>query len=429
MRVNPTPKLIAWLLFALISGGALALASWYPLGYIRFTYEDLYAEWAQFYLFVFLFVAAARAAWRLRGPQRHFLLLLAMLALYTFMEEISWGQRLLAFETPYLFEQYNLQQETNLHNFFAGPLRTWTKTVLEWALAGALLMYGLALPLLERRSRTVRHWIARLGVVTPPAWLAPYFLTAAVCELSLLHFNEAEIAELLVASSLLITVIVKTARSESRSAPVRRATEATDGRSIAGVFLLAALLSAGTTQLIYHSPAGRQALEERVLAGVEKFARRYENRGNWARAAEFYAIADAAHPGRRSILLGLARSYQALQDEARYRAVHLRLLAQQSRDADGHTDQFAVEFSLAQSLTRVGQHAAARQHLEQAKALAMARAAANPDDPEAHYWLGRVYQFAGDQAAALAQYRQAASLSPERAKYERAIALLTVRGQ
>ena len=46
-----------------------------------------------------------------------------MLAVASFVlawEEISWGQRILGFETPDEIEQINAQQETNLHNMFVG---------------------------------------------------------------------------------------------------------------------------------------------------------------------------------------------------------------------------------------------------------------------------------------------------------------------
>lgn len=36
------------------------------------------------------------------------------------MEEISWGQRIMAWDTPELVKKYNFKDETNIHNFFVG---------------------------------------------------------------------------------------------------------------------------------------------------------------------------------------------------------------------------------------------------------------------------------------------------------------------
>jgi len=45
---------------------------------------------------------------------------LAIVCFLLLMEEISWGQRILGFETPDEIGQINAQQETNLHNMFVG---------------------------------------------------------------------------------------------------------------------------------------------------------------------------------------------------------------------------------------------------------------------------------------------------------------------
>ena len=45
---------------------------------------------------------------------------LAIVCFLLLMEEISWGQRILGFETPDEIDQINAQQETNLHNMFVG---------------------------------------------------------------------------------------------------------------------------------------------------------------------------------------------------------------------------------------------------------------------------------------------------------------------
>lgn len=46
------------------------------------------------------------------------LMVLALLLLLVFGEEISWGQQFFGWESTGVFEEYNFQQETNIHNFF-----------------------------------------------------------------------------------------------------------------------------------------------------------------------------------------------------------------------------------------------------------------------------------------------------------------------
>jgi len=46
------------------------------------------------------------------------LFLLIALLIFLFGEEVSWGQNVLDFKSPGIFQEYNYQQEVNVHNFF-----------------------------------------------------------------------------------------------------------------------------------------------------------------------------------------------------------------------------------------------------------------------------------------------------------------------
>ena len=52
--------------------------------------------------------------------RRRFILLISIGAYLVAMEEISWGQRILGFESGDFFSSNNTQQETNLHNLISG---------------------------------------------------------------------------------------------------------------------------------------------------------------------------------------------------------------------------------------------------------------------------------------------------------------------
>ena len=183
-------QLTAWLALLLILGGFLLLVIRFPFAYVWATYEDLYGEWSQWYLYVAVLLVSGWLALR-SSPDRWFHLLLALAFFYGAGEEISWGQRLLGFGSPEFFEAYNLQEETNLHNFLTGPVDSWTNDVMKYAVAMALVGYGLAYPLLLRFGWGVARFVRRMGVPAPPLHLWPFFAVAAVFELGLFHFNDS----------------------------------------------------------------------------------------------------------------------------------------------------------------------------------------------------------------------------------------------
>ena len=56
----------------------------------------------------------------LKSPKKivYILISLALLFLFMFAEEISWGQRSLGYSSPEFFNEHNYQSELNIHNFF-----------------------------------------------------------------------------------------------------------------------------------------------------------------------------------------------------------------------------------------------------------------------------------------------------------------------
>lgn len=62
-----------------------------------------------------------------------YLIILGLLFFFAAMEEISWGQRIFQWETPEKFFSKNLQNETNLHNFF-NPFRPFIYGAVNFGL-------------------------------------------------------------------------------------------------------------------------------------------------------------------------------------------------------------------------------------------------------------------------------------------------------
>lgn len=68
---------------------------------------------------VFLFIAAFVSFFFFKKSKLLWLGILSLLAyLFLVMEEISWGQTYLGWDTPDTYKEYNYQNETNLHNLF-----------------------------------------------------------------------------------------------------------------------------------------------------------------------------------------------------------------------------------------------------------------------------------------------------------------------
>ena len=415
-------QLTAWLALLLILGGFLLLVTRFPFAYVWATYEDLYGEWSQWYLYVAVLLLSGWLALR-SSPDRWFHLLLALAFFYGAGEEISWGQRLLGFGSPELFEAYNLQEETNLHNFLTGPVDSWTNDVMKYAVAMALVGYGLAYPLLLRFGWGLARFVRRMGVPAPPLHLWPFFAVAAVFELGLFHFNEAEIAEILVGTAMLFMVAghVVEFRADPAPAPVDGRLDDGQSRSLARVLAVLVVgvtaLAVLTTQIIYHDPAQRPAIDQRILNGYEKFGLRYEELGFWSRAAAFYARAYESRPERTDLLEKTVTCLQVAGDDARYRQYARTLLERTLTPAQRGSSNVQQQLSVASSYRDIGDLAEAGSHLQFALKLAVVQAERAPVDPEAAYALGMVYEVMADYGKAQEQYGRARTLLPAELKY------------
>ena len=309
-------RLIAGLLFILIAGGYLLLARHFPYLYIVATYEDLIGEWAQVYFFAAAMVLAGIHAARVRR-YRPFYLLLALACFYVVGEEISWGQRIFDIETPEFFRRHNLQKETNLHNLFTGPISTGIKSVLEWAISAGLVIFGLLYPLALRLRLRFALWLDKIGLPAAPLYLFPFFLLSAWLELGPFHFNEAEVAEILIPFALGVMALHSLfSDGQTASQPAPSASFA--GRlslAILALFLGVGVLAAGTTWACYQTTHLRERIDSRYLNGVEKFAGRYKRVELWDNAINLYRHVQIREPGRASLSRNLYRCYRGLGDQ------------------------------------------------------------------------------------------------------------------
>lgn len=91
--------------------------------------------------------------------------LAAACCLYVAIEEISWGQSILKWNTPEFWLEVNKQKETNFHN-----MSDWLDQKPRIVLQIGILVGGLIIPFLQRFKP---QWVpARFNIIYPPAILA-----------------------------------------------------------------------------------------------------------------------------------------------------------------------------------------------------------------------------------------------------------------
>lgn len=160
----------------LLSLGFLALLLLMPRLFNALSHEDSYVEWASFIFLAASSVIFMISAWKCRTCRIgtwpvHTLICLAFAGVFFViaMEEVSWFQRQIGFETPAAFGG-NVQEEFNLHNFFT--------VGFEMLYYFGTFFFFIVLPFLRL---VFSDWVERIDVlkifVPPPEVAVP----AAMC--------------------------------------------------------------------------------------------------------------------------------------------------------------------------------------------------------------------------------------------------------
>jgi hypothetical protein len=118
-----------------------------------------------------------------------FYLMLGILCVICFGEEVSWGQRLFNWTTPEWFKQFNVQGETNLHNisFFHGRRADGSPKSVAAMLVNMNRLFAIfwltfcvVVPVISRFSSKAIAWFERVGLPITPGWIGGLFLTHAL---------------------------------------------------------------------------------------------------------------------------------------------------------------------------------------------------------------------------------------------------------
>ncbi len=421
------PYLVPSLLFATIAGFYTIAACYFPIVFIWATYEDLFGEWVQFWSIMIAMAVSVRLV-MMKSPFRWFFALLAISCLYVGMEEISWGQRVFGFSSPTYFQANNLQGETNFHNFLTGPYGTTLKMMISYALALALACYGLAYPIALRLKFRLAAHLNRLGVACPPLYLWPYFVAAAVLELSFFRFNEAEVAEILVGLGLSMTAVhylcmIRGSKNDNTTSGKIPAITANHMRGLlklqCAVVAFTLFLSAGTTLLLYNSSRGT-AIDIRIENGVKKFAGRYARYKAWETAITLYEMVLESNPQSASVLRQLAECYQGLGDNENFMKYVQQAIDHDMAKYNKNRGSASVNRSLTRTHRLLGDEESAQKHLRIALRIGLKRVKKTPASAPAAYSLGKTYSLAERHGEALKQLSRAYKLNPTSKKYRKA---------
>ena len=422
MLANPHRAVIL-VVFALIVGGYTLMAFNYPLAYIWATYEDLVGEWSQTYFFFSATILSIIVAMR-KSRYRWFFALLAIACSYVVLEEISWGQRIFGFDTPEFLKARNLQGEANLHNLFTGPHKTLLKDLISVAVATAIAGFGLLYPLLVWRKWQFALWVEKLGVAAPPLALAPYFTLAAIFELKPLSFNEAEVAELLIAAALamfaLHQLVVLRLGLVTPNTRWNRHDSLILGRWLiilsSSIVVVAALTTAG----FYSVPANKARVDNRIENGIEKFAGRYERYDRCDIANDLYAMLLRKEPDRVFILRKQAACFRRLGNSGRFEETVSKAIDIDLQKYNREPWRASVNQSLVRSYRLAGDTERADAHLAEALDIGISRIMSKPGSASAAYSYGRTLQLAGRDDEALEYFKQAYELKPTSSRYRKA---------
>ncbi len=179
--------------------------------YLRTISEGSIVEWASFIILIASSLLLLKAAIRWENSGARWLLFTGAAGIFIIgMEEMSWGQMIFNWETPELFNDYNVQHETGLHNLWFIHYQTWTIAAILMSITFILSTIG---GLIRHASMMRPRSIAE--ILLPLGCTASYFLVASVIywctvlektgiDLIYFHTREQELGELFFYSGMFI---------------------------------------------------------------------------------------------------------------------------------------------------------------------------------------------------------------------------------
>ena len=180
-------------------------------GYIRRMGEGSLVEWLSFLLFLLSSFLIFRASGNDLNKQERIILKIGSIILFIFsMEEISWGQMIFNWGSPELMNKFNIQNETNLHNFMFIHDKSLFILFFLFSLSLILSLIGFYL----RWNKRIKIG-STSDIILPLGCCSSYFAIASIIYLGVillkagifipfLHTREQEMGELIFAICIFI---------------------------------------------------------------------------------------------------------------------------------------------------------------------------------------------------------------------------------
>jgi hypothetical protein len=131
---------------------------------------------------------------------------IAVLMLFGFGEEISWGQRIIGFESGAFFEKNNSQHEFNLHNLVYSGIKI-NKLVFGKILALTAFVYYLILPNAYARFQGCQKFFDNLYVPIPKIHHGIFAVLAILSILLVDSSKKGELNEITFSILLFLTIL------------------------------------------------------------------------------------------------------------------------------------------------------------------------------------------------------------------------------
>lgn len=230
-------------------------------GWTAWMREDAFAEWSTTTAFLAASLLYSRRVPGSAGWGRLAALGLCAFCFFVAGEELSWGQRIFAFQPPDIFLEQNYQQEANLHNLLTGREIAGFRLDSRFLIAWIAALYGIGGAALAWLPKGALAWRgAGLKQLGPPPVLLPAFALIAAVELDYPQDLAGEAAEWMLGVCFLLDALL---RPETPGRP----------RSLAwvllpGSVLLGALMPPLMDRLVFGPDAAAVATAQAELAAL-----------------------------------------------------------------------------------------------------------------------------------------------------------------
>lgn len=162
--------------------------------------EDGYVEsWTVIFLVLTAIIVFTKALTYQNKKIKYFYLFIGIVFLFGVGEEISWGQRILNFETPEELKALNTQNDLTVHNIKINEVKL-NKLIFGAGLYLSVFSYFLLFPLLYHKSTTMRDLIDKLEFPVPAFRLSLLYFASFFCLMVISHHRVWELHELAITS-------------------------------------------------------------------------------------------------------------------------------------------------------------------------------------------------------------------------------------